>query len=152
MPPRTEMGIHAHFPLGVCILLRNSRRKRSTENPGQAIPLPPPRQKIPPVLGKIEKKNKRECCDTALYFLIPGSSQERNSCSVSPCIFRDNRKYQHLFYPARAWVFLVAVSSATACPGFSVLRFRRRFLSRMQTPKGKWAWMPISVRGGMDAA
>ena len=99
MPPRTEMGIHAHFPLGVYILLRNSRRKRSTENPGQAILLPPPRQKIPPVLGKIEKKNKRECCDTALYFLIPGRSQERNSCSISPCIFRDNRKYQHLFYP-----------------------------------------------------
>ena len=52
MPHRTEMGIHAHFPLGVCILLRNSRRKRSTENPGQAIPLPPPRKILPPVLGK----------------------------------------------------------------------------------------------------
>ena len=52
MPPRTEMGILAHFPLGVCILLRNRRRKRSTENPGQTIPLPLPRNKLPSVLGK----------------------------------------------------------------------------------------------------
>ena len=39
MPPRTEMGIPAHFPSVVCILLRNRRRKRSTENPGQAVAL-----------------------------------------------------------------------------------------------------------------
>ena len=52
MPHRTEMGILAHFPLGFCILLRNRRRKRSTENPEQAIPLPLPRKKLPSVLGK----------------------------------------------------------------------------------------------------
>ena len=46
----------------------------------------------------------------------------------------------------------MAGSSGTACPGFSVLRFRRRFLSRMWTPKGNGqgcpfqsdaAWMPL---------
>ena len=54
MPPRTEMGILAHFPLGVCILLRNRRRKRSTENPGHTILLPLPRKNIPSVLDKKE--------------------------------------------------------------------------------------------------
>ena len=56
MPPRTEMGIHAHFPLGANILLRNSRRKRSTENPEHAIPLLPPRKIITPVLGRVKLK------------------------------------------------------------------------------------------------
>ena len=42
-------------PLGIRILLRNSRRKRSTENPGQVILLPPPRKKLPPVLGRIKR-------------------------------------------------------------------------------------------------
>ena len=45
MPHRTEMGIPAHFPLGVCILPRHRRRKRSTENPGQAVPLLPSTKK-----------------------------------------------------------------------------------------------------------
>ena len=45
MPHRTEMGIPAHFPLGVHILLRNRRRKRSTENPGQAVLLLPATKK-----------------------------------------------------------------------------------------------------------
>ena len=45
MPHRTEMGIHAHFPSGIDILLRNRRRKRSTENPGQAVPLLPATKK-----------------------------------------------------------------------------------------------------------
>ena len=43
MPNRVKSGIHA--------------RKRSAENPGQAIPLPPPRKKLPPVLGKVEGNN-----------------------------------------------------------------------------------------------
>ena len=42
MPHRTEMGIHAHFPLGVGILLRNRRRKRArktgTGAPAAAVP------------------------------------------------------------------------------------------------------------------
>ena len=52
MPNRAKPDILVRFPLGIRILLRNSRRKRSTENPGQAIPLPPPRKILPPVLGK----------------------------------------------------------------------------------------------------
>ena len=55
--------------LGVCILLRNSRRKRSTENPGQAIPLSLPRKKLPPLLGKVKGNY-----DTALHFLLRPSS------------------------------------------------------------------------------
>ena len=37
MPHRTEMGIHAHFPLGVGIMLRNRRRKRARKT-GPDVP------------------------------------------------------------------------------------------------------------------
>ena len=62
------------------------------------------------------------------------------------------RRLPLTFYPAWVGVFLRGGGNGIACSGFSVLRFRRRFLSRMQTPRGKWAGMPISVRGGKDAA
>ena len=71
MPHRTEMGIPAHFPLDICILLRNRRRKRSTENPGQTIPLPLPRKKIPSMLGK------KGMAVYELYFLISGQGTPR---------------------------------------------------------------------------
>ena len=61
MPHRTEMGILAHFPLGVDILLRNRRRKRSTENPGQAVPLPPSRKKIPPMRPPLNTTLRLNC-------------------------------------------------------------------------------------------
>ena len=64
MPHRTEMGIHAHFPLGVCILLRNRRRKRSMENPGQAFALRSATKKHTHGLGKKE--------ETVSIFLLPG--------------------------------------------------------------------------------
>ena len=38
-----------------------------------------------------------------------------------------------------------------ACPGFSVLRFRREFLSRMRIPKGNRTRMSGLARFGMDA-
>ncbi len=41
--------------------------------------------------------------------------------------------------------------SGIACPGFSVLRFRREFLSRMRKPKGNRARMHGLARFGMDA-
>ena len=41
--------------------------------------------------------------------------------------------------------------SGIACPGFSVLRFRREFLSRMRIPKGNWTRMSSLARFGMDA-
>ena len=42
-------------------------------------------------------------------------------------------------------------SSGIACPGFSVLRFRREFLSRMRIPKGNRTRMSGLARFGMDA-
>ena len=62
VPNRAKPDILVRFSLGIRILLRNSRRKRSTENPGQAIPLPPPSKDLPPVLGK------KEGWDTSLLF------------------------------------------------------------------------------------
>ena len=41
--------------------------------------------------------------------------------------------------------------SGIACPGFSVLRFRREFLSRMRTPKGNRTRRSGLARFGMDA-
>ena len=41
--------------------------------------------------------------------------------------------------------------SGIARPGFSVLRFRREFLSRIRIPKGNRAWMHGLVRLGTDA-
>ena len=41
--------------------------------------------------------------------------------------------------------------SGIACPGFSVLRFRREFLSRMRIPKGNRTRMSGLARFGMDA-
>ena len=57
MPHRAEMGILAHFPLNIRILLRNFRRKRSTENPGHAAPQPPPHKKITPMPDKVIRKH-----------------------------------------------------------------------------------------------
>ena len=71
-----------HVPTQNRILLRNSRRKHSTENPGQAIPLPPPRKKFPPVPGK------KEPWYTALHFLITSKSREHlplPGLSLPPC-------------------------------------------------------------------
>ena len=41
--------------------------------------------------------------------------------------------------------------SGIACPGFSVLRFRREFLSRMRIPKGNRTRRSGLARFGMDA-
>ena len=41
--------------------------------------------------------------------------------------------------------------SGNACPGFSVLRFRREFLSRMRIPKGNRTRRSGLARFGMDA-
>ena len=80
MPNRAKSGIRARFPLGVRILLRNSRRKRSTENPGHAIPLPPSRQKLPPVLCKI----LRNVLIRHYIFLFPAKARNGMPCSGLP--------------------------------------------------------------------
>ena len=53
--------------------------------------------------------------------------------------------------PSTGGSFLGGGGSGIACPGFSVLRFRREFLSRMWTTKGNRAWMHDLARFGMDA-
>ena len=54
--------------------------------------------------------------------------------------------------PSMGGIFLRDGGSRSACPGFSVLRFRREFLSRMRTLKGNRARMHGLARCGMDAA
>ena len=53
--------------------------------------------------------------------------------------------------PSTGGSFLGGSGSGIACPGFSVLRFRREFLSRMWTLEGNRAWMHGLARFGMDA-
>ncbi len=54
--------------------------------------------------------------------------------------------------PSTGGIFLRGGGSGIACPGFSVLRFRREFLSRMRILKGNRAGMHGLARCGKDAA
>ncbi len=66
LPHQAKPDLLVRFPLGIRILPRNSRRKRSTKKPGWAILLPPSPKELPPTLVK------KKWYDEALHFLISG--------------------------------------------------------------------------------
>ena len=132
MPHRTEMGIPAHFPSGVHILPRNRRRKRSTENRDRHSRCCRPLKKLTHGLGK------KECW----YFLLfPKRHGETGPSHNIPSYFTQHGRD-----------FFAGRRQRERLSRFSVLRFRREFLSRMRTLKGNRARMHGLARCGMDAA
>ena len=75
MPNRAKPDILVRFPLCFRILLRNSRRKRSTENRDRQSRCRRPAKKSLPCWVKY-----KECYDARLYFLIPSRQMYVTIC------------------------------------------------------------------------